>query len=109
MIYLTQPWVPLTLAYSLVMIVALLAIQFMSHVRFQGNSGELMMVILMSTGILLLIWIPFPWGVKIFPTIVLAFVGARLTRANERTGYLMGQMWCSLILYFISISGILFN
>lgn len=109
MMVFTQPWFPLVLAYSLVMIVALLALQFMSLQRFADKPGEVVMIILMSTGMLLLAWVPFPWVIKIFPAICLAALGARLTRSPERSGYLMGQCWACLILYFIGVSGAVLN
>lgn len=109
MMVFSQPWFPLVLAYSLVMIVALLALQFMSSQRFADKPGEVVMIILMSTGMMLLVWVPFPWVIKIFPAICLAVLGAKLTNAPERTVYLMSQCWVCLILYFIGVSGAVLN
>ena len=101
-----QPWFPLVIAYSLVMIVGLLALHFMSQQRFNETAGEVVMVILMSTGMMLLIWVPQPWLIKLFPAICLAVLGTKLTKAPNRSGYLMGQCWAALVLYIIGVSGI---
>lgn len=103
----SQPWFPLVFAYSLVMIVALMALHFMSRQRFAGHTGELVMVVFMSTGMMLLVWVPIPWVIKIFPALCLSLIGARLTKAHERSGYLMGQCWVALFFYIIGVSGVL--
>lgn len=103
-----QPWLPLVLAYSFLMFVSLLGLAFMSRAHFEGLAGDALMIVLMSTGLLVLIWVPFLWEFKIFPAVCLAVLGCKVTRVEEWRKHKMWSIWVCFLLYFVSVLGLAF-
>lgn len=98
---LTQAWIPTAIGMAAVMITAILGLQAMAAAQFEGKAGEILMIIFMSTGILLLIFLPFGLGLKLLPAVCIAAIGAKLTKAPNRSFGLMLEVWFILLLFFV--------
>lgn len=91
------------IAYLAVMFAALYGIQHMTKEWFDGKPGEILMIVFITTGIMVIVYLPLPFLSKLIPAVCVSVIAAKLSHGRERDFNLMFPVWSFYTVFAVYI------